>query len=78
LFVDTWGYSDVQAAVNTIPLWLALNDWDGLGVDISKILLAGHSNGGMYCVSLLFVPHTLKTCQDKEYGTASHITQTNL
>ncbi|KAI9703921.1 MAG: hypothetical protein M1820_005703 [Bogoriella megaspora] len=42
----TWGFTDVEAAIRAIPSWISLVDWDGVGVDVKKWLVAGHSNGG--------------------------------
>ncbi|QIX01796.1 hypothetical protein AMS68_007313 [Peltaster fructicola] len=41
-----WGWADVQAALAAIPLWIDKVDWTGPGVDISRWLVTGHSNGG--------------------------------
>lgn len=41
-----WGWADVEAAIAMIPTWIEQVGWDGPAVDTSKLLLAGHSNGG--------------------------------
>ncbi|KAF1990619.1 hypothetical protein K402DRAFT_347524 [Aulographum hederae CBS 113979] len=41
-----WGFSDVEAAVHSIPEWIKSTGWTGLGVDVNKWLVSGHSNGG--------------------------------
>ncbi|KAK3074301.1 hypothetical protein LTR53_003349 [Teratosphaeriaceae sp. CCFEE 6253] len=42
----TWGFADVEAAINAIPAWIEQVDWQGPGVDIDRWLVMGHSNGG--------------------------------
>lgn len=42
----SWGFSDVQAAIETVPRWIEMNDWKGSGVDIDRWIVIGHSNGG--------------------------------
>lgn len=42
----TWGFADVEAAVDSLPIWLELVGWDGPGVDTNRWLISGHSNGG--------------------------------
>ena len=42
----TWGFADVEAAVDSLPVWLELADWRGPGVDTERWLVSGHSNGG--------------------------------
>lgn len=42
----TWGFADVEAAVDSLPVWLELVNWDGPGIDTSRWLVSGHSNGG--------------------------------
>ena len=41
-----WGFADVQAAINAIPDWIEQVGWDGVGVDVDRWLVSGHSNGG--------------------------------
>ncbi|KAF7195636.1 putative secreted protein [Pseudocercospora fuligena] len=46
---DDWhafGFPDVEAAVEMIPDWIEVNEWQGPGVDTQQWLVAGHSNGG--------------------------------
>ena len=42
----TWGFADVEAAVNAIPAWIDHTSWSGPGVDTDSWLMVGHSNGG--------------------------------
>ncbi|KAK5107656.1 hypothetical protein LTR62_000937 [Meristemomyces frigidus] len=42
----TWGLADVEAAIAAIPTWIEENDWTGVGVDVNRWLVTGHSNGG--------------------------------
>ncbi|KAF2097456.1 hypothetical protein NA57DRAFT_41840 [Rhizodiscina lignyota] len=42
----TWGFADVEAAIEHIPAWMKATGWKGVGVDPSRWLVAGHSNGG--------------------------------
>jgi predicted esterase len=42
----TWGFADVQAAIANIRSWIIATKWRGVGVDIEKWFVAGHSNGG--------------------------------
>ena len=46
LFADTWGFADVEAAVNAIQEWISHTKWQGIPVDVDKWLVSGHSNGG--------------------------------
>jgi predicted esterase len=41
-----WGFADVEAAVNAIPDWIEATEWRGVGVNIEKWFVSGHSNGG--------------------------------
>jgi predicted esterase len=41
-----WGWGDSQAAIAAVPEWLKHNDWQGPGVDTSRLFVIGHSNGG--------------------------------
>lgn len=41
-----WGWADVEAAIAMIPDWIKQVDWQGPGVDTSRLLVVGHSNGG--------------------------------
>jgi predicted peptidase len=42
----TWGFADVRSAIESIPSWIATTKWNGIGVDMEKWLVSGHSNGG--------------------------------
>lgn len=42
----TWGFADVEAAVEAIPTWIEHNSWKGPEVDIRRWIVSGHSNGG--------------------------------
>jgi alpha-beta hydrolase superfamily lysophospholipase len=46
-YLDTWGFSDVEAAIAAIPDWIKSNQWNEIGVDTNKWFVSGHSNGGM-------------------------------
>ncbi len=41
-----WGWADVEGAISAIRLWIEAVDWGGPNVNISRWLVAGHSNGG--------------------------------
>ncbi|KAL9097818.1 MAG: hypothetical protein Q9165_000144 [Trypethelium subeluteriae] len=41
-----WGFSDVEAAIKAIPSWIQSMHWRGLGANIEKWFVSGHSNGG--------------------------------
>ncbi|KXT16256.1 hypothetical protein AC579_456 [Pseudocercospora musae] len=46
---DDWhafGFPDVEAAVEMIPDWIEVNEWQGPAVNTQQWLIAGHSNGG--------------------------------
>ena len=43
---DNWGFTDVEAAVKTIPDWIKYVGWGGQGVDVNRWIVSGHSNGG--------------------------------
>ena len=45
---DTWGFADVQAAMAAIPTWIKAHNWTGPGVLPNKVLVSGHSNGGLF------------------------------
>ena len=45
--LDTWGFSDVQAAVAAIPDWMGAVSWDGPAASLNDWVILGHSNGGM-------------------------------
>ena len=45
-YTDTWGYADVQAAIAAIPHWIEEMSWTGPYVEMKKVLVSGHSNGG--------------------------------
>ncbi|KAF2397139.1 alpha/beta-hydrolase [Trichodelitschia bisporula] len=42
----TWGFSDVEAAITNIPSWIDATGWSGIGVDVDRWFVSGHSNGG--------------------------------
>lgn len=42
----TWGFADALAAVEAIPDWINLANWQGPDPYTSRILVTGHSNGG--------------------------------
>jgi predicted esterase len=42
----TWGFTDVQAAVDNILPWIEATNWQGIGVDTNNWFVGGHSNGG--------------------------------
>ncbi|KAL1306419.1 hypothetical protein AAFC00_005122 [Neodothiora populina] len=42
----TWGFADVEAAIEALPVWTTLVDWKGPGVAVDRWLVVGHSNGG--------------------------------
>jgi hypothetical protein len=44
--LDTWGAADVANSVYFVQSWIEAMGWSGRGVDVSKILVSGHSNGG--------------------------------
>jgi predicted esterase len=41
-----WGFADVEAAIHAIPDWIENANWRGVGVDIDRWVVVGHSNGG--------------------------------
>ncbi|KAF2878201.1 hypothetical protein BDV95DRAFT_556907 [Massariosphaeria phaeospora] len=41
-----WGFTDVEAAVLSIPDWIKYVNWKGPGVDVNRWVVSGHSNGG--------------------------------
>ena len=41
-----WGLADAEAAIAAVPHWIKDNDWQGIGVDVTRWLVLGHSNGG--------------------------------
>lgn len=45
---DNWGFTDVEAAVASIPSWIKHVEWKGSSVDVNRWIVTGHSNGGMY------------------------------
>lgn len=47
MFIDIWGFHDVQAAISSIPDWIERFGWTFYGVDVDNWLVSGHSNGGM-------------------------------
>ena len=46
-FVDTWGFADVEAAIESISDWTKGVVWEGPLADKNRWLVSGHSNGGM-------------------------------
>lgn len=42
----TWGWADVETAIQSIPHWIRATGWNGANVDIERWLVSGHSNGG--------------------------------
>jgi hypothetical protein len=45
---DNWGFADVEAGVNSLPTWIKNTGWQGPGVDVSRWIMTGHSNGGRF------------------------------
>ena len=43
---DTWGFADVEAAVDAVTDWIELLDWKGPSAEVDRWLVTGHSNGG--------------------------------
>lgn len=43
---DNWGFTDVEAAINSISDWIKYVGWQGQGVDVNRWIVSGHSNGG--------------------------------
>ncbi|KAL1607567.1 hypothetical protein SLS59_002536 [Nothophoma quercina] len=41
-----WGFTDVEAAIDSIPAWIQSSRWSGPAVDINRWIVSGHSNGG--------------------------------
>ena len=41
-----WGWTDVEAAISAIRVWIEAVDWEGPNVNASRWLVTGHSNGG--------------------------------
>ncbi|KAF2016421.1 hypothetical protein BU24DRAFT_422761 [Aaosphaeria arxii CBS 175.79] len=41
-----WGFTDLEAAVASIPHWIEDVSWGGPGVDVDRWIMTGHSNGG--------------------------------
>lgn len=41
-----WGFSDVEAAIEAILVWIQNVGWEGPGVNIDRWIVSGHSNGG--------------------------------
>lgn len=46
LLLDTWGFADIEAAVSSIPGWIAAKKWKGSNVNVNELYVSGHSNGG--------------------------------
>ncbi|KAI9831208.1 MAG: hypothetical protein M1819_005136 [Sarea resinae] len=42
----TWGLADVEAAIKAIEDWTRSVKWYGVGVDVKRWIVSGHSNGG--------------------------------
>jgi predicted esterase len=42
----TWGFADVQAAIDNIPKWIERHEFDIVGVNMKSWIVSGHSNGG--------------------------------
>ena len=42
----TWGFADVRTAIESIGAWIKNTNWNGIGFDVEKWLVSGHSNGG--------------------------------
>jgi predicted esterase len=42
----TWGIADVRAAIESVPSWINTTKWNGIGADVERWLISGHSNGG--------------------------------
>lgn len=42
----TWGFADVEAAIDAIPAWIQHGNWSGPSVDVNRWIVSGHSNGG--------------------------------
>lgn len=42
----TWGFADVEAAINMTAQWAENAEWRGPSVCLDKVLVVGHSNGG--------------------------------
>jgi alpha-beta hydrolase superfamily lysophospholipase len=45
--LDYWGVADFQAALSAIADWVKQISWDGPAAAIDKLIVVGHSNGGM-------------------------------
>ncbi|KZF20652.1 alpha/beta-hydrolase [Xylona heveae TC161] len=41
-----WGLADAEAAIGALSSWIVSVSWNGSGVDVSRWLVNGHSNGG--------------------------------
>lgn len=50
---DTWGFADVEAAINAIPAWIVDIGWKGPSVNVNRWLVVGHSNGGRLGISAI-------------------------
>ena len=48
---DTWGLTDVEAALSAIPEWIRRMNWVGPGVEVDEWFVTGHSNGGWLVAS---------------------------
>ena len=66
--IDNWGFVDVEAAVASIPTWIKHVKWKGLGVDVNRWIVTGHSNGGTYCLPTEAVAYSLTTGQGTWYS----------
>ena len=43
--IDTWGYADIEAAIDGIDAWIEALNWKGPRAN-RRLLISGHSNGG--------------------------------
>jgi hypothetical protein len=46
-YIDSWCLADASAAIHSLPAWIEMTGWKGFGLDCAKILITGHSNGGL-------------------------------
>jgi hypothetical protein len=68
MFTDNWGFTDVEAAVASIPAWIKHVEWKGPRVDVNQWIMTGHSNGGMWCLPSYVAAYLLITGQGTWYG----------
>jgi hypothetical protein len=38
---DNWGFTDIEAAINTISDWMNYVNWLGPGVDVNRWIVSG-------------------------------------